>query len=76
MSVQDLIDRYGTSGNIRICNTELPVINIRMMDDDDLRALINENAVSNYRRINGRDPETVKEALQWQRGFFAAKASV
>lgn len=73
MSVQDLIDKYGTTGTVRIHGAELPIINIKMMDDDALRALINENAVSNYRRINGREPESVQEALKWQRERSAAK---
>lgn len=71
--MQNLIDRYGTAGTIEIQGIELPIINIPMMSDEKWQELARENAVSNYRRITGTDPESVEVAVKWQREGCAAR---
>lgn len=48
----------------------VPIISLPLMPDDEWQRLARENAVGNYRRLNGREPETVEEALEWQRAFI------
>ncbi len=67
MSVKELIDRYGTTKNVKVNGVDLPIINIPMMSDEKWQKLARENAVSNYRRITGTEPESVEAALLWQR---------
>lgn len=71
--MQNLIDRYGTAGTIEIQGIELPIINIPMMSDEKWQELARENAVNNYRRITGTEPESVEAAVKWQRERSAAR---
>lgn len=73
MSINALIDKYGVKGNVKISDVELPVIGIPMMDDEQWQQLARENAVSNYRKVNGKEPNNVYEAVQWQRERCAAR---
>lgn len=65
--MRNLVDKYGTAGTIKVQGIELPIINIPMMSDEKWQELARENAVSNYRRENGTEPESVEAALKWQR---------
>ena len=71
--MKNLIDRYGTAEPIEVQGIELPIINIPMMSDEKWQELARENAVTNYRRITGTDPESVKVAVKWQRERCAAR---
>ena len=70
--MQNLIDTYGTDPTIEIQGIELPIINIPMMSDEKWQELARENAVNNYRRITGTEPESVEAAVKWQRERSAA----
>ena len=48
----------------------VPIISLPLMPDDEWQRLARENAVGNYRKLNGREPETVEEAQEWQRAFI------
>ena len=73
MSISALIDKYGVNGSVKICDVEIPVIGIPMMDDECWQQLARENAVSNYRKVNGKEPESVDAAVLWQRERSAAR---
>ena len=49
----------------------VPLIDIPMMSDERWQQLATENAVNNFRRRHGREPETVQEALDVQRELIA-----
>lgn len=43
------------------------VLEISQMSDERWQDLARENAVRNYTRENGREPESVAQAVAWQR---------
>ena len=65
--MDELLKKYGTSGNVTINGSSFPVLDIPMMTDERWHQLAKENAVSNYKRENGKDPESVDAAVEWQR---------
>ena len=67
----ELIERYGTSGTVAIGGREFPVLDIPMMSDETWHRLSVENAVHNFTTQYGREPESVDEALVWQRSLVA-----
>ena len=48
-------------------DTDLPILGIKMMSDERWQELAAENAVHNYTREYGRAPESIEQALKWQR---------
>lgn len=46
---------------------KVPVIDMPMMSDERWNELAKEQAVHNYIRENGTEPESIEDALQWQR---------
>ena len=46
------------------CN--IPLVDLRLMSNEEERHLAEQNAVENYHRIFGWEPENVKTAVQWQ----------
>ena len=44
----------------------VPLLDIPMMSDEKWHEMARENAVHNYRKIHGREPETVEEAVKEQ----------
>ena len=68
-NMENLIKQYGVSGIVEIGGKELPVIEIPMMTDDRWQELARENAVQNYTREHGRAPESIAQAIAWQRDF-------
>ena len=71
--MKELMKKYGTSGNVTINGSSFPVLDIPMMTDERWQQLARENAVSNYKRENGKDPESVELALEWQRQKILGK---
>lgn len=65
--MQELIAKYGVSGTVKVEGQELPIINVPMMSDERWQQLARENAVSNYIKTFGTDPESVEVAVKWQR---------
>lgn len=45
----------------------VPVVALRLMEDAEWSRLTQANAVHNYTHEFGHPPETVEEAVQWQR---------
>lgn len=45
----------------------VPLLDIPMMSDERWNELAEQNAVHNYTKEYGRPPETVQEAVKWQR---------
>lgn len=72
-TMKELMKKYGTSGNVTINGSSFPVLDIPMMTDERWQQLARENAVSNYKRENGKDPESVELALEWQRQKILGK---
>ena len=45
----------------------VPLLNIPMMSDARWNELAEQQAIKNYIRENGKEPESVKAAFDWQR---------
>ena len=45
----------------------VPLLNIPMMSDDQWNELAERQAIKNYIRVNGKEPESVEDAFKWQR---------
>lgn len=67
MSVNELIDRYGVIGTEEVKGIEFPVVGISMMSDEQWQQMAIENAINNFKRIEGKDPASQEEAVKWQR---------
>lgn len=52
---------------------QIPVYDIPMMSDECWQELATENAVHKFCKINGREPESVEEAVEWQRERVAMR---
>ena len=65
--MNELIEKYGTSGMITVKGIEFPIIDIPMMSDEKWQELARENAVHNFKKCNKREPVSVEEAVNWQR---------
>ena len=52
---------------------QIPEYDIPMMSDERWQELATENAVHKFRKINGREPESVEEAVEWQRERVAMR---
>lgn len=74
--MKNLINQYGVSGIVEIGGKELPVIDIPMMADDRWQELARENAVHNYTREHGRAPESIAQAVAWQRNIVNSLQAV
>ncbi len=48
----------------------VPLVEIKMISDERWNQLAGEQAVKNFRRWYGREPESVQEALKVQRAFI------
>ena len=51
----------------------LPLIAIPMMSDERWRQMAQENAIHNFIRENGREPESAATAVKWQRKWLKSK---
>lgn len=63
----NVFERYAQIGKIKTLTGELPVLEVPQMSDERWQELARENAVRNYTRENGREPENVAQAVAWQR---------
>lgn len=48
---------------------DIPVVDIPLMSDEEWQASARKNAVENYVRKFGREPETIEKAVEWQRRY-------
>lgn len=65
---------YPVVGEIKISETvTLPLIDIPMMSDEQWQQLARENAVHNYIREHGHEPESEAAACLWQRERMATR---
>lgn len=55
---------------------QVPLFDIKWMSDERWQQLARENAVSNYVRENGREPESVEHAVAWQHDWINSMAAV
>lgn len=62
-----VFERYKEIGEVKTVKGVLPVLEVPQMTDERWQELARENAVSNYRRKHGRDPESTEQAVVWQR---------
>lgn len=47
----------------------VPLVDLPMMSDEEWNRTARENAVHNYIRKFGHPPESVEEAVEWQRAL-------
>lgn len=69
--MNEILERFPVVGTVTIKSAEgdidLPILGIKMMSDERWLELAAENAVHNYTREHGTAPESVEQALEWQR---------
>lgn len=51
---------------------KVPVFNMHIMSDQEWEAGARENAIRNYKKTFGKNPENVDIAVKWQRARVAA----
>ena len=68
---------YPVIGKITVQSTgrsvDIPICEIKLMSDERWQELAIENAVHNYIRENGREPESIEQALQWHRSWIDSR---
>lgn len=64
---------YPVIGQVRTTAGLFPLVDIPIMNDERWKELARENAVRNYTREHGHDPESVEAAVIWQREWIAHK---
>ena len=69
----NVFERYAQIGKIKTPAGDLPVLEVPQMSDERWQELTRENAVRNYTRENGRKPESVEQALAWQRDVISSR---
>lgn len=69
--MNEIIEKYGTTGTVTIGEKEFPLINIPMMPDEKWQKMAMEQAINHFTVNNGRKPLNVDEAVRWQRAFIA-----
>lgn len=69
-------ERYAQIGKIKTLTGELPVLEVPQMSDERWQELAKENAVRNYTRENGRKPESVEQAVAWQRNVIRSREAI
>lgn len=69
----NVFERYAQIEIIKTPAGELPVLEVPQMSDERWQELARENAVRNYTRENGRKPESVEQALAWQRDVISSR---
>ena len=70
MNTMKIGDRdYNIIGQVRVKDSDrtIPLVDMPMMSDERWNELAGENAVNNYRKEFGKDPESVDQAVEWQR---------
>lgn len=50
----------------------VPLVDIKLMSDEEWQRGAVQNAVDNYKRRFGEDPESEEEAVEWQRASLKA----
>ena len=64
---------YPVIGQVEMKSGQVvPLLDIPMMSDERWQKLAEEHAEHNYIRENGREPESVEAAFQWQREWIAS----
>lgn len=58
---------YPVIGHVQIGNVVKPIVDIPMMSDERWNELARQNAVDNYIKEFGTEPESVEAAVAWQR---------
>lgn len=51
----------------KLLRRNVPLVNLRLMTNEEEHRLAEQNAVENYRRTFGREPKDIQTAVQWQR---------
>lgn len=64
---------YPVVGQVNTSAGVLPLVDIPMMGDDQWQQLARENAVHNYTRIHGQEPESEEAAVEWQNKWLIAR---
>lgn len=69
--MEKLTERYNTIGTIKVSGRELPVLDVKLMSDEEWQELAVKNAISNYTKAFGHAPESLEVATKWQRDNVA-----
>ena len=70
MDVMKILGRsYPVLGQIKVKDSDrtIPLVDMPMVSDEQWNKGSAENAVQNYRKEFGRDPESIDQAVEWQR---------
>lgn len=59
---------YPVIGQVQTrCGTYVSLADLSMMSDEKWNELARENAIHNYRREFGKEPDNPEQAVKWQR---------
>ncbi len=61
----------GRAGGATERTAKVPVFNMRIMSDQEWEAGARGNAIHNYKKTFGKNPESVDIAVKWQRARVA-----
>lgn len=62
---------YKVIGQVEMSNGNVvPLLDIPQMSDERWNELAEQQAIKNYIRENGEEPESLKSALKWQREWI------
>lgn len=62
-----VFEKYRQVGEVETMSGAYPLLEIPQMSDERWQDLARGNAVRNYTLENGREPESVAQAVAWQR---------
>ena len=66
-----LVEKYPIIGHVDTVDGMIPVLDIPMMSDERWEELAKSQAVKNYIRENGQEPDSIEVALEWQREWIS-----
>lgn len=63
-------NQYPVIGQVKSKNDDMiPLLDIKMVSDEEWQRMAEEQAVKNYRKWYGREPLSIEEACEGQRAY-------
>ena len=61
--MKKITECYETIGTVKVADREIPILDIKLMSDEQWKRLAVENAISNYTKAFGHVPESTEVVL-------------
>lgn len=68
--MKEITECYETIGTVKVAEREIPLLDIKLMSDEQWEELAVKNAINNYTKTFGNVPESTEVALKWQRNII------